>query len=68
MVPNLPSIRWLNPFPGPSSSDVLEDMRVNVRLEGSDQVVWYKASAAGVRIQCIGAVKLNLHCEGKIPV
>ncbi|KAI0826514.1 hypothetical protein BC628DRAFT_236937 [Trametes gibbosa] len=24
------------------SSDVLEDMRVNVRLEGSDQVVWYK--------------------------
>ncbi|KAH9856219.1 hypothetical protein C2E23DRAFT_772648 [Lenzites betulinus] len=24
------------------SSDVLEDMRVNVRLEGSDKVVWYK--------------------------
>ncbi|KAJ2994129.1 hypothetical protein NUW54_g7605 [Trametes sanguinea] len=27
-------------------SDVLEDMRVNVRPEGSETVLWYKASAA----------------------
>ena len=26
------------------SSDVLEDMRINVFEEGSDRVVWYKAS------------------------
>ena len=32
-------------FPGRNvSSDVLEDMRINVSEEGSSKVVWYKAS------------------------
>lgn len=26
------------------SSDVLQDMRVNVFLEGSEEVIWYKVS------------------------
>ena len=33
------------------SSDVLEDMRVNVHPEGTDKVLWYKASYVGVGVR-----------------
>lgn len=53
-------LSWLIDIDPLHSSDVLEDMRVNVQAEGSERVVWYKASVAATRMRD-RAVKLTSH-------
>ncbi len=47
------------------SSDVLQDMRVNVSVEGHEQIIWYKV-AINSAIPGIHDLALKL-IEGKVP-
>ena len=54
----------------PPSSDVLADMRVNISEEGSDRVIWYKASVCIIRCQAAinsaGCVKERFLADDEI--
>lgn len=54
----------------PPSSDVLADMRVNISEEGSDRVIWYKASICIIGYQAdinlAGCVKERFLADDEI--